>query len=293
MKTRAALIIIFNILSTVVMSQTRNMNFEVTSSNNSTMEVSSSSVGSFRPEEFLVGVLKKFLEPVPAEFKGKQVIYIIEAFTADRRIHQQAFKRTAPGATWWKFNLIPDPTSNMDASFRIDWNGDLVRSLSQLPAGKHLIDVKTYLELGDKRVHIGWGEINFDNSQKTNIDLKKRGDDIDKKSSFDPAKEMDDWVKKNGGWETFKKEADAEIVKREKAAEEAEARDYYQVIAKNDCLQSITVVVNGQQTYIIDGKGSGKIKVFRGREGELKVDGRTIMTITEAIDKSTITVCPK
>jgi hypothetical protein len=274
-------------------SQTRNMNFEITSLDNSTMEASSFKVGTFKPDDFLVGILKKFIEPIPDEFKGKEVIYIIEVFAGDQRIHQQAFRKVAPQTTWWKFNLIPDPASNMDAAFRMDWNGDMARGLATLPRGINMIKVNSYLELGEKRIQAGYGEINFDNSVKGQTDLKKRGDDIDKKSSFDPAKEMDEWVKKNGGWEVFKKEADSEIAKREKAAEEQEAKDYFHVIAKNDCLESITVVVNGQQTYIIDGKGTGKIKVFRGRTGELKVSGRTIMTISESMDKSTVTVCPK
>jgi hypothetical protein len=289
---KVCFVLILLILSATAMTkaQEKNIAFEVTSGR-SMMEYGSWKTGTILPGDYVEAIAEKFLNTPPASFQGQSVIGYIEVLINDEIIHRHAFKFTYPEYNRWRFTLIPDPYSNVSITFRHDWNGNFCRALAGLPKGEHLLKVNSYLEKDEERVHVGYGEINYDNRVSGDADLMKTADLIDENATFDPQKEMAEWIQKNGGAEAWRKANDADLAQSDAEDAKREAENYYKVTAKNNCNESYTITVNDAQTYVINGQGSVVISVARGKSGLVKRNGAVVATVTENQENGTIVIC--
>jgi hypothetical protein len=276
--------------ATVTKGQDKNITFEVTTGQ-SMMEYGYWKMGTILPGDYVDAIAEKFLTTPPASFEGQPVIGYIEVLLNDEIIHRHAFKFTYPEYNRWRFSLIPDPYSNVSITFRHDWNGNFNRALAKLPKGKHLLKVKSYLEKDNERILVGYGEIDYDNTGGGDIDMIKIADLIDQNATFDPQKEMADWIQKNGGADAWRKANDADLAKSDAEDAKREAQNYYKITAVNNCNDSYTLTVNDAQTYVINGKSSLVISVARGKAGVIKRNGTVVATVAENQENGTVVIC--
>jgi hypothetical protein len=245
----------------------------------------------FKPGEYILTYHDSPLNSIPDEFKEQEVIFYFEVAIDENVIHRHVYTAKCPEYKYWKVNLIPDPWDNVSIVFRHDWSGNFVRVLHSLPKGKHLLKVSTFLEKDGQRVQNGYGEITYDNSEDHEVDLLKMADLIDQNSTFDPQKEMAEWIEKNGGRDAWRKANEAEMAQSDSEDAAREARNYYKVIVKNNCTDSFTLTVNDAQTYIINGLGTVEISVSRGTSGVIKRNGIAMITVSEKQEGSTVNIC--
>jgi hypothetical protein len=274
----------------VTKGQDKNITFEVTTGQ-SMMEYGYWKIGTIVPGDYVDAIAEKFLTTPPVSFEGQPVIGYIEVLINDEIIHRHAFKFTYPEYNRWRFSLIPDPYSNVSITFRHDWNGNFNRVLAKLPKGEHLLKVKSYLEKDNERIQVGYGEINYNNTGESDADMLKIADLIDKNATFDPQKEMSEWIQKNGGADAWRKANEADMAKSDEEDAKREAKNYYKITAKNNCNDSYTLTVNDAQTYVINGKGTVVISVARGKKGIIKRNGTVVATVSENQENGTVVIC--
>ncbi|MFH2096255.1 MAG: hypothetical protein ABIJ16_11160 [Bacteroidota bacterium] len=280
------------LISATLWSQQKNITFEVTSGR-TMMEYSSYSPGTFKPGEFLAAYTNSFIEAIPEDFKGKTVIYYIEVQENGKVIHKHAFTKECPTSGWWKFNLIPNPNSSESIVFRHDWNGNLLRALNGLEPGVHPLTFLTYLENEGKRIQTGYGEIKYDNSAPTELDLLKTADEIDKNSTFDPEKELSEWIDKNGGWDAWKAGADADLAESDAEDAARDAKNSYKVTIKNNCKDEKLFTVNQTATvYSVKGNSTTEISLSRGKDGVIHVNNLVVAKFTEKNEGGIVIICP-
>jgi hypothetical protein len=285
-------ILLFTTLAIVCLlsAQEKNLGFEVTSGN-SMMDHGYWKEASFYPGNFLLAYYDKPLNTIPEEFKGNEVVFYFEVTLSEKIIHRHVYTSTCPEYNYWKVNLIPDPWDNVSIVFRHDWNGNFVRVISLLPKGSHLLKISTYLEKDEQRIQTGYGEITYDNSGEYDTDLMKMADLIDQNSTFDPQKEMAEWIEKNGGHDAWRKANEEDMQKSDAEDAERESLNYYKVTVKNNCNETFTLTVNDAQTYIINGLGTVEISISRGKSGIIKRNGIAMITVTEKQEGSTVAIC--
>jgi hypothetical protein len=277
-------------LISCAIAQDKNLGFEVTS-NNMMKDFGYWKEATFKPGDYILTYHDSPLNSIPDEFKEQEVIFYFEVAIDENVIHRHVYTAKCPEYKYWKVNLIPDPWDNVSIVFRHDWSGNFVRVLHSLPKGKHLLKVSTFLEKDGQRVQNGYGEITYDNSEDHEVDLLKMADLIDQNSTFDPQKEMAEWIEKNGGRDAWRKANEAEMAQSDSEDAAREARNYYKVIVKNNCTDSFTLTVNDAQTYIINGLGTVEISVSRGTSGVIKRNGIAMITVSEKQEGSTVNIC--
>jgi hypothetical protein len=280
----------FIVVFTTLSAQDKNLGFEVTSGG-SMMDYGHWKEASFCPGDFILTYHNRPLNNVPDEFKGQEVVFYFEVGLGAEIIHRHVYTANGPEYDYWKVNLIPDPWDNISVVFRHDWSGNFLRVLDALPKGKHLLKVSTYLEKEGIRVQTGYGEITYDNSGEYDADLLKMADLIDKNSTFDPEKEMSEWIEKNVGRDEWRKANEAEMANSDAEDAAREAKNNYKVTAKNNCNESFTLTVNDQQTYVIDGKGTVVISIARGRTGTIKRNNVVVATVSEKDEGGVVSIC--
>jgi len=278
------------LLISISFAQEKNLGFEVTSGN-SMMDYGYWKEATFYPGSFLLTYYDNSLQTIPEEFKGKEVVFYFEIGLADNIIHRHVYTSNCPEYKYWKVNLIPDPWDNVSIVFRHDWNGNFVRVLHSLPQGTHLLKVSTFLEKDGQRIQTGYGEITYDNTGEHSVDLLKMADLIDQNSTFDPEKEMGEWIEKYVGRDAWRKANEADMAQSDKEDAEREAKNYYKVTAKNNCNDSFTLTVNDQQTYVINGKGTVSLSIPRGKTGTIKRNGVSVATVSEKDEGSAVSIC--
>jgi len=283
-------VLFFSFSFIILIAQEKNLGFEITSGR-SMMDYGHWKEASFSPGDFILTYHNRPLNSIPDEFKGQEVVFYFEIALGAEIIHRHVYTAKGPEYDYWKVNLIPDPWDNVSIVFRHDWSGNFLRVLHALPKGKHLLKVSTFLEKDGNRIQNGYGEITYDNSGAYDADLLKMADLIDKNSTFDPEKEMSEWIEKNVGREEWRRLNDAEFARIDAEDAVREAKNYYKVTAKNNCNESFTLTVNDQQTYVIDGKGSVVISIARGRTGTIKRNNVVVATVSEKDEGGVVSIC--
>lgn len=290
MKKTVINLFLMTILSVGITAQEKNLGFEITSGGYM-MDYGYWKEASFSPGNFLLTYCDNFLNPIPDEFKNQEVIFYFEVSIGEKIIHRHAYTHACPEYSYWKVNLIPDPWDNVSIVFRHDWNGNFLRALNMLPKGKHLLKISTFIEKDTQRIHTGYGEITYDNSEDSSVNLIEMADLIDKNSTFDPEKEMAEWIEKNGGRDAWRKANEEEMQKSDAEDAENEKANYYKITAKNNCNDSFTLTVNDAQTYIINGLGSVELQIRRGTSGNIKRNGTHVITVSEKDEGTTVSIC--
>ncbi len=283
-------ILITSLVMGGLFAQDKNLGFEVTSGG-SMMDYGHWKEASFGPGDFILTYHNRPMNNIPDDFKGQEIVFYFEVALGDEIIHRHVYTANGPEYDYWKVNLIPDPWDNVSIVFRHDWSGNFVRVLHALPKGKHLLKVSTFLEKEGQRIQNGYGEITYDNSEDHEVDLLKMADLIDENSTFDPEKEMSEWIEKYVGRDAWRQANETEMAQSDAEDAEREVKNYYKVTAKNNCNESFTLTVNDQQTYVINGQGSVVISVFRGKSGTIKRNGVVVATVSERDEGGVVSIC--
>jgi hypothetical protein len=139
-----------------------------------------------KPGDWLLATTKRFAgAEALAPHAGKPVTFVFEFESQGKSLATHRFNRDFHVTDkFFKFNLIPDPSTNDDKALRWDWSGGLARALSQLPQGKHPVTIRGHVDAGGARTMVVRGAMVYDNSDG-NGDMAKIADAIDKNASVD------------------------------------------------------------------------------------------------------------
>lgn len=152
----------------------------------------------FEPGDWVAAYSNKINLDSLKNYQGQTVDFVYEFSNKGSVIATHKFQRKLELTDkYFKFNILPDPWSSIDKSFRWDWSGNFASSLSKLPAGIHEITVAGYIAKGGDRTMFVKGVISY-NNKDGNQKMAEYAQRIEKEKGFDIVKQNEDFSKKHG-----------------------------------------------------------------------------------------------
>ena len=143
----------------------------------------------FKPGDWVRAYTKKFDYKGLSGLAGKEVNFTYEFESGGRNLATHSFRREFKiTGSYFKLNILPNPDSTEDVTFRWDWSGNLAKALSTLPGGKHEIIVRGYVEGNGAKTMVVRGQMVYDN-RGGNGKLSEVAAKIEKKRGFNIQKE--------------------------------------------------------------------------------------------------------
>lgn len=245
----------------------------------------------FKPGDSVRCYVKRGFNEKPAESLRGDVARYIELHYEGQLLHRHSFQDTFDGNEFWGFYIIPDPESEENKVFRKDWTGDFVLKLAELPPGQHNLEVHGYVQQGEVMLRAATTTVTYDNSEPHEVDFAKLAKKIDEERGRDPEAELNAWIEANGGADAWRAHSDATFAKREAAAAERRAANYYSVTLKNDCAKSLSVSTSNGKVFVIDSYKTANLEVMRGSSASINVGGSDVASVSESNEGGSVTLC--
>ncbi len=152
----------------------------------------------FEPGDWVSAFSKKVDIDALKKYQGQNVHFIYEFLYKGSVMATHTFQKKF-GLTdkYFKLNILPDPFSTTDKSFRWDWSGNFAAALAKLPAGVHEITVTGYIDKGGDRTMFVKGTLGY-NNKNGNEKMSEYAKGIEKEKGFDIAKQNEEFSKKHG-----------------------------------------------------------------------------------------------
>jgi hypothetical protein len=159
--------------------------------------MSESTSASFVPGDWVYAFTRKLPPSLESRFKNQKVVFRFDILKEGNLLAQHRFEKVYNfSGTYLQFNLLPDPHSTDSLSFRWDWSGNLAKALSQLPKGKHNLEVQGFLISGEETLPIVVGNMTY-NNENGNGKMAEYAALIEKNKGFDQTAQNKAFDKKN------------------------------------------------------------------------------------------------
>lgn len=152
----------------------------------------------FEPGDWVAAYSKNVNLGSLKNYQGQTVDFVYEFSNNGKVIATHKFQRKFElSDKYFKFNILPDPWSSTDKSFRWDWSGNFAASLNKLPTGVHEITVAGYIAKGGDKTMFVKGALTY-NNKDGNQKMAEYATLIEKEKGFDIVKQNEEFAKKHG-----------------------------------------------------------------------------------------------